>query len=166
MYEHLDQKQRERLRQLERGTVRTLNDAEKAEYQALIAPRGVEAITPEGQQVPDVYDGKDHIGRKPYAGLIVNYYPRRGEGRWAKTQFPAMVLEDAGIEAGRKRLKLMVIWDAKETQDAICLQRTKEDRYGTWEYIDDPYLNALEARIAQLEAKANGNGRPPPPRPK
>lgn len=170
MYEHLDPKRRERLFQLQSKTPRTMSTEERAEYNALIAPHGIESITPAGQQVLEEYDGKASE-RNPYIGLWVTYYSRPGEGRNAKTRFPAMVTDVYGIDprANRWKVKLMVVWNAVETTDVICLERSEEDRYGAWAYAEDPMwarYDALEARIALLEAKANGNGRPSPPRPK
>lgn len=171
MYEHLSPKEREELRDLERKTVHTMNDAQRIRYQELIAPRGVEAITPPGQRVAEVYEDQSQMERNPYIGLWVTYYSRPGEGRNAKTRFPAMVTDVYGIDPRAKRwkVKLMVVWNAVETTDVICLERIEEDRYGAWSYLDDPMwrmLSELSNSLKAIEQRLNGNGRPSPPRPK
>lgn len=171
MYNHLSPEKRQRLFQLQSKTPRTMSVEERAEYQALISPQSIESITPPGQQVAEVYEGKDWGERRPHLGMWCVYYSRPGEGKNAKTSFPAQVLDEPVLDArtGRWRLNLAIHWDAVDSVNRTAYQRTAEDRYGSWDYLEDPLwarIEALEARIAQLEAKANGNGRPSPPRPK
>lgn len=171
MYEHLSQEDREFLLDVNRrySNARRMPDEIREKYTRLIGEHTVEAITPEGQKVAEPYDGHEHPERSPYIGLWVTYYSRPGEGRNAKTRFPAMVTDVYGIDPRAKRwkVKLMVVWNAVETTDVICLERTEEDRYGAWSYLDDPMwrmLSELSNSLKAIEQRLNGNGRPSPPR--
>jgi hypothetical protein len=181
MYEHLTPEQREDLLRLQRKTVHTMNDAERARLQAYQAPRPIELVAPPGQLVVEPFEESTGgpVDRNPYIGLWVTYYSRPGEGRDAKTRFPAMVMGVSGLDPGTDRWKvhLAVHYTATESTDVICLQRTEADRFGVWDYVDDPmwhHINNLLLRVSSLEERLGlglqpaqaGAGALKPPRPK